>query len=196
MGHSIQFYTFDVNENKNKITGIANEDAIYESDSRSGLSSEIRFIENNIYEDKEKAHEAIEKLDKGWYDQLAVKFYEYAKVKDTKKILNLEDNIAKKNQELNEYRNKNAIKNRKSKLVSCPKCESKINKNYVSDLSHNWNNCPLCSENLSSETVKKSIANKILKIDEMSNNLVSLKKENNKKGKKTVKWLVKTEYHI
>lgn len=196
MGHSIQHYTFDINKDRAQMLSIVNQDAIYESDSRSELPNHVRFLEDKIYEDIDEAHEAIEKLDRGWYDQLAVKFYDYEKVKDTKAITNLRDRIEKANEDLLDYKAKNAIKLRKSQYVGCTKCGSKINKEYISDRGYNWNKCPLCSEDLSSNTIKNSIKNKEANIKKLRANYENLRKQNAKKGKKSVKWLMKTEYHI
>lgn len=196
MGHSIQHYTFDEKENKNTIEARVNEDAIYESDSRSELPSHIRFIEGKVYSDKQAAEDAIEKLDKGWYDQLAVKFYHFEEVKETKTIINLRERIVKAEQSLLDYKSTSAIKNRKSQYAGCPKCGSKVNKDYIADSGYRWNKCPLCDEQLSSKTVLNSIVNKNDKIDEMTKELNKKVRENNKKGKKSVKWLVKTEFHI
>lgn len=196
MGHSIQYYKFDENKDKGEILAIANEDAIYESDSRSSLPGNIRFIGGKIYDSEEDAYNAIKKLDKGWYDQLAVKYLHYEQRKETKTIINLRERIKKAEDDLVEYKQKSSIKNRKSKFVGCPRCESKINKEYIMDTGYGWNKCPLCSEELSSETIKKSIENKQINIGKMKEDLIKLIQENNRKGKSKVKWLVKTEFHV
>lgn len=196
MGHEVLYYEFDENESKGKISAIANEDAEYNSDMRTGLESNIRFLDDKIYEDEDEAHEAIKRLDKGWYDQLAVKFNSYGDVKATKAMINLEDRIERITESIIEYRSKSSIKNRKSQYVGCTNCGSKINKDYVSDLEYDWNQCPLCREDLSSETVKNTIINRRDKISELMADLESKRKLNSKKGKITVSWLVKTEYHV
>lgn len=196
MGHSIQHYVFDVNEDKGRIFAIANDDALEYGDYNSGLNSNIRFIENKIYSDREEAEKAIERLDRGWYDQLAVKFYNYEPVKDTKQIENLESRVEKERQSLADYKEKNAIKNRKTNFVGCSGCGSRINKKYIPDAYHLWNRCPLCRHDLSSETMKKTIENKVNKIKSLDNELKQKRRENNKKGKKSVSWLVKTEFHV
>lgn len=196
MGHEIRHYVYDENESKERMYAIANEDCEYGSDNRTGLDSGIRFLENHIYEDEDAAYKAIEDLDKGWYDQLAVKFQSYSPVKDTKAIINLSDRIDKARESIVEYKSKNSIKNRKSQYVGCSGCGSKINKEYVQDAWHMWNKCPLCKEDLSSDTIKNSIISKEEKIVEMTADLESKRKLNAKKGKKSISWLVKTEYHI
>lgn len=196
MGHSIQHYTFELSKSKKEIETIANQDAIYESDTRSELPSYIRFLDNKVYEDIDAAEKAIERLDKGWYDQLAVQFNDYERVKDTKAIINLTERIEKANQAIQDYKTKNSISLRKSQYVGCTKCGSKINKDYISDRGHNWNKCPLCGEDLSSDTIKKTIENRLNSIEKMRTEYENLKKLNAKKGKKSIKWLVKTEFHI
>jgi len=47
---------------------------------------------------------------------------------------------------------RNAFKNRKSKLVTCAKCDSKLNKDYVRDME-----CPLCTHSFISPTDLKRI---------------------------------------
>ena len=196
MGHEIYHDIFKVTESKDRIFCILNDRASREGDSESGngLNSNIRFLEHKIYDNEGDAYKAIEKLDKGWYDQLAVKFYDYEKRKETKSIINLREKIKTKNEEFDKYKEKNSVKNRKSKFIGCPKCESKINKDYIKD--YNWNRCPLCHEDLSSDTLKKSMINKVNQIYDMQEKLRSQIKDNNQKGKKNVKWLVKTEFHV
>lgn len=194
MGHEVLHYTYDVKESKEHIESKANEDAIYASDSRSELVKHIRFLEYEIYSDLEKAHEAIKKEDDGWYDQLAVQYYSYEKRSETKSIQNLRARIEKAKEDLVDYKKKNSVKNRKSEFIGCSECGSKINKNYVKDF--RWNECPLCSHDLSSKTLANAVLNKEEKIKEMRSKLNEDIKANDKKGKKSVKWLVKTEYHI
>lgn len=196
MGHEVIHFEFDENEDKGMMIATAEDQAIYASDMRDGLPSSIRFLEENTYIDKEEAYGAIRKLDRDHYDQLAVKFISYEDVKETKTIINLGDRIARMNDSLIDYKSKSSIKNRKSQYVGCTKCGSKINKDYVKDLGYNWNRCPLCMEDLSSETVKASLANKEDKIAELQDDLADKRRLNQRKGKKSVKWLVKIEYHI
>ena len=69
MGHAIYYLDFEENVSKDKIVAEADEMAEYESDSRSGLPGTIRWL-NHICDDREEAHEFIEKNDNGWYDQV------------------------------------------------------------------------------------------------------------------------------
>ena len=60
----------------------------------------------------------------------------------------LKRTFRKRHQKLNDYIKKNDCKNFKAKLITCPKCESKINKKYILR-----NMCPLCKHDLRSKTV-------------------------------------------
>ena len=60
----------------------------------------------------------------------------------------LKERLEKEHQKLNDYIKKNDCKNFKAKLITCPKCESKINKKYILR-----NMCPLCKHDLRSKTV-------------------------------------------
>lgn len=195
MGHEIQHYIHDESTDKAVITTMANIDAEYHSDSRTGIPSAIRFIDV-VCEDEDSAYKEIQRLDKGFYDQLAVKFKQYEPVKDSKTIVNLIARIEKSEESLASYKMKNAIKNRKSKYIGCPKCESKVNKDYVGDSGNLWNKCPVCNGDLSSTTIKETIVKKELEIKNLKANVVQKKKEDAKKGKYSIHWLVKTEYHV
>lgn len=196
MGHSIQYYTFDKKDSKEKIQNVCDYYAIDESNNRSSLPSQIRFIENSVYQDEDKAYEAIKNFDKGYYDQLAVLFYHYEKRKETKEITNLRERIKKTHEALENFQKTHAIKNRKSEFASCPNCKSKINKNYVSDSNYLWNMCPLCRTDMSSKSTKESLERKRENISKLEKMLEEAIKKNNAKGKSTVKWLVKTEFHV
>lgn len=201
MGHSIQFYKVEVNKGekgKQEIEAIANEDAIHEGDYRSPLNQPIRWIDK-VYEDYEAAEKGIETHDNGWYDQLAVKYKEYEKVKDTKTIENLAKRLENYEKDLLDYKIKNSIVNRKSQFVGCDKCGSKINKKYVNSNAYNqhyWNTCPLCHNQLSSKTILDTIDKKEKRINETRSKLKEMRKNNERKGKHRLMWLVKTEFHV
>lgn len=194
MGHEVQFLKFDKDTTRNEIDARANGLSIRYSDNRGELANLIRFFDHKIYKDLDEAHDAISEKDNGWYDQLAVKYYSYEKVNETKTITNLKNRINQKEKELCEYKDKNSVTNRKSTYIGCPNCGSKLKREHMDKF--RYNTCPLCGSDLSSNTVKKSIINKKENISKMRKKLAKDIKANNQKGKKTVKWLVKIEYHI
>ena len=195
MGHAIVHSVHDIKESRGSITADRNEDAMYNGDYCSGLSSDIRFLDI-VCQDYDLAVEAIESHDKGWYDQLAVKFFDYEKVEDTKKIINIRTRIDKEEDLLIKYKKDNSVSNRKSTYVGCTGCGSKINKEYVNKNAYYWNQCPLCEEDLSSKTVKDTVIKKEQKISDLRKEFQKELKINARKGKSSLKWLVKTEYHV
>ena len=74
-----------------------------------------------------------------------------------------------------EYYRKTNVKNFKAKLVTCPTCESKINKEYINNCT-----CPLCRTDLRSETTKKTI-------ERYESNIEKLEEEIKKENKKLIK---------
>lgn len=199
MGHSIQFYEVEVSKGKkgqDEIERLANYEAEEYGDYRSPLNSAIRWIDVT-YDSYEEAENAILNVhDKGWYDQLAVKYKSYKPKEKTKAIINQEERLVKLKEDLEDYFDKNALKNKKTQYVGCKNCGSKINKDYISGASHYWNKCNVCSHSLASKTTLKTIENKKLKIEELEEKVKKMIIENNQKGKATLKWLVKTEYHV
>lgn len=83
---------------------------------------------------------------------ILVPFKDVDRVKPTKKMQNLKDRIKKEEDKLYNYIEKTDCQNYKSKYIGCPQCGSKINKDYI----HN-SRCPLCREDLRSDTTKKTI---------------------------------------
>ena len=96
-------------------------------------------------------------------------------IKKTKKIENLELRKENENEKLLEYYHKTDVKNFKAKLVTCPTCESKINKEYINNCT-----CPLCRTDLRSETTKKTI-------ERYESNIEKLEEEIKKENKKLIK---------
>lgn len=80
----------------------------------------------------------------------------------------------------------------KSQYLGCKKCGSKLNKDYLKS-----NKCPLCHEDMRSDTVLKNIA----RLRNLEKELGKAIREeelrlSEKAGKKCeILWLVKVEYH-
>ena len=199
MGHSIQFYEVEVSKGKkgqDEIERLANYEAEEYGDYRSPLGSAIRWIDIT-YDSYEEAESAILNThDKGWYDQLAVKFKSYEPKEKTKAIITQEERLVKLKEDLKSYFDKNALKYKKTQYVGCKNCGSKINKEYISEAHHYWNKCNVCNHSLASETSLNTIENKREKIKELEKRIEEMISKNNQKGKATLKWLVKTEYHV
>lgn len=78
MSHTIHIKSYDENEDKAYIQKHWDNVAAVEGagEGSTGLGSKIRWIDSPIYKSYEEADKAISRLDRGHYDQLAVKFYD------------------------------------------------------------------------------------------------------------------------
>lgn len=210
MGHLVHCFSYDYGktekqqkENKQIIEYAANQWSVNNSDYHSELDSRIDFNSNRLFESFDDAQEYLENHS-GFYYQGAVLYKQYEK-KSNSKV----DKICKKmdeNQEklksicndCDEYVSKNNVKNRKSVYVGCPKCGSKLHKDYIR-LGHRSQNCPLCGENLFSDTVKARIEKYESDLKNMGKQFKELQKqlaEAEKTGKFDLKWCVKVECHV
>lgn len=194
MGHYISFDVFSMEESKESIYAALDEMAEQNSDDGNGLPNRIRWYDHEIQNSYDEAEAFIEKHDSGWYDQIAVPFYQ-VRQEDliTKKTTDLERRIVELG---NLYREKNSkihYAKVKSKTVSCKSCESKIAVAYLRS-----NACPVCRAELRPESVMKDLANKQAKLNELKKQLKDEEKRLAAKSIKNAKlmWLVKTEVHV
>lgn len=184
--HNIMHFTFS---EKKSATAIQNEvvDYVHSHGDRYG-TDKVKFIDNRIFENADKARDYIESLANDWYQGYAVKFYDYSKVKNTKKIDELEAKIKETLDKKNEYVSAHSIKNFKASYVGCSKCGSKLSREYLKG-----NRCPLCGSDLRAESTLERIASFDKRINEYN---AKIQQEKTKqKDKAEVKWLVKFEYH-
>ena len=188
MGHNIHFAEYSENVNKKQVQAewddyVAKEDW---QEGCSGLGSDIRWIDH-ICESREEAEEYIRSHDKGWYDQLAVKFRkptnESAKTKDLRTRMS----IAYK--KYNYLARKVHYAGCVSEFISCRTCKSKIATHYIRS-----NLCPVCGADLRpATTIARETAAKA-KAEELEKKLAAEQvKDAKKKGE--IRWLVKIEYH-
>ena len=150
--------------------------------------SPIRWLDET-YNTRDEAEDAIERLDRGWYDSLAVKFIVPNKNSSIKKC---EERVKTTMQSYRDLKAKlaNDFLTTKSEYVGCKKCGSRLSKKYLHNVI-----CPLCSNTLLSETANNRISNAENKYKEAKKRLKEecSKSSKTKGGKKL--WLVKTEYH-
>lgn len=112
-----------------------------------------------------------------------VAFSDTSCVKTTKHLSSLKERMDRETDKMNTYAKEHSVSEFKASYVSCPKCGSKINKDYIG-----YDRCPLCKTDLRSETTKKTIAR-------YKNNIIQLKKqikdeEQKQKDKLPVRYLV------
>lgn len=192
MGHSVEFYDYSTKVSKGEIFADMDEIVIYNGDDEghTGLNQNIRFYDNVCLDTREEAKNFIEKHDKGWCDQLAVKYKDCGPV-NSKKLIDLkkqyDTTIEKIKKSKGFY-----FANHKSKLITCKNCESKLAVSFL-----NTNNCPVCRKDLRPETEQARIdglyKKKGVLEDRIQEEEQRLKKKQAKKGKEM--WLVKIEYH-
>ena len=164
----------------------------YVDEEGSELYSNIRFINSAPLADIDEADKKIDELDTGAYDQLAVRFYDYEKPKETKKLINARKKMEDANENSRLLRQKliNDFLKAKSKQVTCKKCDSKLTRSYLRTCT-----CPVCSSNLLSDNSISRIENANKKHEDLQNAYQNLYKEESKKGKRSIKWRIKIEYH-
>lgn len=188
MGHQINMITVEKNVDRKSVELNANEEAMHEGwlEGSSGLDSKIIWREDLVFDSYKQAVKFVEKeSNKTDYLQIAVLFKE---AKETKTMKNKKAQADKAFKELEDLKKEDFFKNRKSKTVACPHCESKVNVTYV-----RYNKCPVCGTDLRSKSVKDRIENKRKKVNQLYDELEEMRK--NTKNY-TLKWLVKYEYHV
>ena len=193
MAHNIEYYTYPATKNQ---TAIASELQAYAvrktyEEGGGGLPHPIRWLDH-VCDDYESATAFISRNDKGWYDQLAVKYRHFDKPLTSKKLDELNAQLKETAQKLRELESKVAFKEFKAQYISCKKCGSKLNKDYIKR-----NNCVVCGYDMRSDTTKNAIARLTEKVKTLENAVreearkVAAKKANEAKEY----WLVKIEYH-
>ena len=137
---------------------------------------------------REEAEKWIQAHAKGWYDDHAVRYYDYSRAKITKKIEEMQKKNAELGLKIAEYQKKHSVKNFKANFIGCDKCGSKVARVYLRS-----DKCPVCGDDLRSVGV---IAGENELYHKRAVLLEKIKEETEKQEKnRDVRWLVKFEYH-
>lgn len=151
----------------------------------------IKELTNTVFDSEIDAEEYC--ISKGhiWARNynVIVAFRDTSCAKNTKRIQTLEERKNKEIVKLNEYTKSHSISSFKSKLITCPNCESKINKNYI----HN-DICPLCRTDLRSDTTKTTLARYKSNIKKLEKEIAQEKAKH--KEKLPIHYLVMFEEYI
>ena len=148
----------------------------------------ITPLTNAPFENQEQAEAYIRERDNGYYAGYAVKFYDYSKAKNTKKMDELNAKIDETFKKRDEYISTHHVKDFKASFIGCSKCGSKLSRQHL-----NSDKCPVCYNDLRAESTLERIANFDKRIKEYQ---AKIKQEIQKqKDKADIKWLVKFEYH-
>lgn len=184
--HNIYYITCGENENKRNIMADIQEHAEQEGD---GYSSRFTWHDEiPPYENYDKAKEAIKMLDRGFYDDHAVKFYDYSNANKTAKIKEYETKIQELARNERKYKEEHSIHLLKAKHIGCERCGSKLNKDYIVG-----ERCPLCSKDLRSKTTIEKMEWFNKKRKEYNARIEDEKMKQKSKAK--IKWLIKYEFH-
>lgn len=156
------------------------------------LNGDRAWHEDTVYSCRQDAEDAIGRMDKGFYDDHAVLFYDVDSLKPTavmKDIKRRQDETMMKREAL--IADSHTWAGRKSKYVTCEDCGSKLNVERLRSMSTCV--CPLCRNDLRSETVLNRVKAYDEKIRELRGKYAKEMKK--LKSKAAVKWLVKMEVH-
>ena len=79
MSHAIKYLDYHCSVSEKSILRDINEFA-YDPQESSGYHGNLKFIKDPVYKTRAEAMEAIAKMDKGWYDDYAVRYREGRKI--------------------------------------------------------------------------------------------------------------------
>ena len=189
MGHTIQYYDYPENTDKKKVEQELANYVAKRCFQEGGHLSKIRWIDSEPCANDDEAHEKIERLDKGWYDCIAVKYYDAYNVPETEKMKALRAANTQAYCKYKELASAFHFANAKAEYIGCKNCGSKIARKYL-----RRNFCPVCNADLRPETTLNRIAALKEKADKSSD---TLKAELTKQAMKAknVRWKIKIEFH-
>jgi hypothetical protein len=177
MGHEQEFYSINEKINKKAFEKEVNAHVAMATwnEGGHGLDHPIRWL-SNICNSYDEAVDFIRANDKGWYDQLAVRYREYSPLVPSMKAQQIKEKIKQEIDKMNEYSKKHDVRNRSSKTVGCPLCKTDLAVPSVSET--------LAKYNAKINKLRKSLESENQKIQHLHQN------------ESIVKWLVKIEYHV
>lgn len=184
--HNVCYRDFPESTSRKEIT-----DTICGIVARSGDgygTDKIMFFVDPICDNENAAEEYIKKIDRDFYGGYAVRYYDFSGVKDSQKVKELEDKIVEIFAKKRAFADAHSVKNQKAAFVGCACCGSKLNRERL-----NNNRCPVCFDDLRSESTLNKLASYDSRIDECNRKIDQERLKNKKKA--PIKWLVKFEYH-
>lgn len=188
MSHNIRYSEYPEKVNKKEVQAKWDHYVEMEDwqEGASGLPNPIRWLDK-CYDSFDEAQKAIERLDNGWYDQLAVKYVSRTQDHDNVKLNELRTAATDAMAEFNKRDKSLYPKTLQANLITCKKCNSKLAKDYLKT-----NFCPVCHADLRPEHIIKSIK---AAEDKWKREQKKIEDYTSKHGKKEIRWLVKIEYH-
>lgn len=195
MSHEVRLNDYPLTCNKEKIEAEYNAAARIagRQEGSSGLGKKIRW--NNLatpLESREAAEKWIDDHDNGWYDQLAVTYYDYGNIESSAKFRDLEKRLHTEWEKVKKKKSELYPATLTSEFIGCKDCGSRLKRVLLKK-----NVCPVCGADLRPETTLKSIRSSVEKVKQLKKEYVLYEKklEERKKKKASVRWLVKVEWH-
>lgn len=193
MSHNIDHWVRPENVNKKAFEADINDYVRQHTlgEGGHGLDSPIRWLDH-VCANYEDALEYIRSHDKGWYDQLAVKYYDYPKLEPTKTMLTLQERLRAEQEKRVAYAAAHAVSTFKAEYIGCPECGSKLKRTLLKG-----NSCPLCHAEMRSKTTMDTLQRYDSNCQELTKKIKVEERKLQEKMRKQAKimWLVKTEYH-
>ena len=199
MGHNVIYHDYPENVNRKAVQADMDHYAAMEDWQEGCLGVRpIRWLDSQtICQNSDEAETLIDKLDRGNYDCLAVRYYENTPLqasKGSEKARNAV-NEAQKAYNAAKVKIEAAFLGAKSEYVGCKECGSKLKRSLLKKT-----NCPLCGRNLLSETDTTRLMNahdRIVNAQKKQKEFIGKEQKKAEKAAKNrkVRWLVKVEYH-
>lgn len=184
--HNIRHETFPEKTSQQKIVDHVRYVVTHNGD-RYGTEN-VKFFDSKICDNYDAAEDFIREKDQDFYGGYAVRFYDFSKVKSTKKIDELNEKIKEMYAKKKEYAAAHSVKTQKATLIGCSHCGSKLSREHLKG-----EKCPLCGTDLRAATTLERLTSFDARIKECEK---KIKQEQLKaKNKAEVKWLVKYEWH-
>lgn len=190
MSHNIKYFVYSENANRESVkreldSYVAHEDW---QEGCSGLYNDIRWLDNEpICKDEDDVTVKLNRLDRGNYDNLALRFYQAQPMKDSKTYKALQE---KARAALEAFRKKDNVRYAETvtaDFVGCKGCGSRLSRVHI-----RTNRCPLCGADLRSKTMRNAVDAAEAKWRKAQQAAEDYVKQH---AKKRVVWMVKIEYH-
>lgn len=184
--HNIGYISEPENVKRDWVLSKIVEEACRDGD---GYSGPLKWHDEiPVQENRDAAEAKIKQLDKGWYDDHAVRYYDYSSAKPTAKMDEIRQRIAKINDQKMKFVEKTSVKKFKADYIGCRECGSKLRRNKLRS-----EHCPLCGKDLRANSTIEKIKDYDKKINDGWESFEAEKKK--QKSARKVMWLIKYEYH-
>lgn len=179
----------DEPENVNRRRVMDDIERIAEVDGDGSYSGPMHWHDDlPVYKDREAAEAKIKELDKGWYDDHAVRYYDFSTAQPTKRIGELQAKVRETQDKCTAYARAHSVLTFKADYIGCGNCGSKLSRKHL-----HGDYCPVCRSDLRSETTQKKLREYGAKIDSLRDQIEAEKRKQTKARR--VMWLIKYEYH-